>query len=254
MDALESCAPLSLQDGYDNAGMQIGLTEDAETTGALLCLDVTEQVIDEAISLGFNTIVSHHPLLFRGVKTITPSDYISRCITKAIKNDICIYSAHTNLDSAPGGVNYKIADKLDLCDVQWLHSKQGTIGGEGLIGTLKQPLSKQTFINEVKNRFGIKTLRHNNFSKDTIQRVAICGGAGAFLIDDAIRQGADAFLTGEIGYHRFFGHEDDTLLVEMGHYESEQFTIELIEELLNKALPELRTKQTSINTNPTMYS
>lgn len=89
VNALEIFAPLPLQDGFDNAGLQIGLT-DAEATGALLCLDVTEAVVDEAIALGYNLIVSHHPLIFKGYKSITGRDYVERCILKAIKNDIVI--------------------------------------------------------------------------------------------------------------------------------------------------------------------
>lgn len=112
VSALERFAPLPLQDGFDNAGLQIGLT-DAEATGALLCLDVTEAVLDEAIALGYNLVISHHPLIFKGYKSITGKDYVERCILKAIKNDIVIYSAHTNLDNAPEGVNFKIAEKSD---------------------------------------------------------------------------------------------------------------------------------------------
>ena len=113
VDALEMFAPLPLQDGFDNAGLQIGLT-DAEAAGALLCLDVTEAVVDEAISLGYNLIVSHHPLIFKGYKSITGKDYVERCIMKAIKHDIVIFSMHTNLDNAPQGVNYKIAEKIAI--------------------------------------------------------------------------------------------------------------------------------------------
>ena len=113
VSALERFAPLPLQDGFDNAGLQVGLTE-AEATGALLCLDVTEAVVDEAVMLGYNLIISHHPLIFKGYKSIMGRDYIERCVLKAIKNDIVIYSAHTNLDNAPGGVNYKIAEKIGL--------------------------------------------------------------------------------------------------------------------------------------------
>lgn len=116
VDALEMFAPLPLQDGFDNAGLQIGLT-DAEAAGALLCLDVTEAVVDEAISLGYNLIVSHHPLIFKGYKSITGKDYVERCIMKAIKHDIVIFSMHTNLDNAPQGVNYKIAEKIGLQNV-----------------------------------------------------------------------------------------------------------------------------------------
>ena len=102
IDALEMFAPLPLQDGFDNAGLQIGLT-DAEVTGALLCLDVTEAVIDEAIALGYNLIVSHHPLLFKAIKSVTGRDYVTRCIMKAVKNDVTVYSMHTNLDNASRG-------------------------------------------------------------------------------------------------------------------------------------------------------
>ena len=121
--ALERFAPLPLQDGFDNAGLQIGLTE-AEATGALLCLDVTEAVVDEAVTLGYNLIVSHHPLIFKGYKSITGRDYVERCILKAIRNDIAIYSAHTNLDNAPGGVNFKIAEKIGLENIRILEPKQ----------------------------------------------------------------------------------------------------------------------------------
>ena len=123
VSALERFAPLPLQDGFDNAGLQVGLTE-AEATGALLCLDVTEAVVDEAVMLGYNLIISHHPLIFKGYKSIMGRDYIERCVLKAIKNDIVIYSAHTNLDNAPGGVNYKIAEKIGLRNVRILDPKE----------------------------------------------------------------------------------------------------------------------------------
>ena len=126
VDALERFAPLPLQDGFDNAGLQVGLT-DAEVTGALLCLDVTEDVLDEAIACGYNLVVSHHPLIFKGYKSITGKDYVERCILKAIKNDITIYSAHTNLDNAQGGVNYKIAEKIGLKNVRILEPKENQL-------------------------------------------------------------------------------------------------------------------------------
>ena len=126
VSALERFAPLPLQDGFDNAGLQIGLT-DAEAAGALLCLDVTEAVVDEAISLGYNLIVSHHPLIFKGYKSITGKDYVERCIMKAIKHDIVIFSMHTNLDNAPQGVNYKIAEKIGLQNVQILEPKENAL-------------------------------------------------------------------------------------------------------------------------------
>ena len=126
VSALERFAPLPLQDGFDNAGLQIGLT-DAEATGALLCLDVTEAILDEAIALGYNLVISHHPLIFKGYKSITGKDYVERCMLKAIKNDIVIYSAHTNLDNAQGGVNYKIAEKIGLKNLKVLEPKENNL-------------------------------------------------------------------------------------------------------------------------------
>lgn len=119
VDALEQFAPLPLQESYDNAGLQVGLTE-ADVSGALLCLDVTEDVVDEAVRRGCNLVVSHHPLLFRGLKRISGGDYVQRAVMKAIKNDVCVVSMHTNLDNAEGGVNYKIAELLGLHEVTLL--------------------------------------------------------------------------------------------------------------------------------------
>ena len=195
--ALESFAPLPLLESYDNAGFQLGLTE-SDTTGALLCLDVTEPVIDEAIALGFNLIVSHHPLLFKGVKSISGSTYVERCILKAIKNDIAIYSAHTNLDNTVGGVNFKIAVKIGIRDVTILTpSQNGGISGSGIIGcTLSEPVTETDFLRRIKKLFEVGCLRHNKMTGRQIQRVAICGGAGAFLIPDAIAAAAVVFITG----------------------------------------------------------
>ena len=137
LDALEQYAPLPLQDSYDNAGLQIGLTAEQEVTGALLCLDVTEAVIDEAERMGCNLIVAHHPLLFRGLKSITGQNYVERCVIKAIQKGIGIYAAHTNLDNAEGGVNYCIAEKIGLKNLSFLESKNAVVpAGSGVIGEL----------------------------------------------------------------------------------------------------------------------
>ena len=130
LGALEEFAPLALQDGYDNAGLQIGLAEDAEATGVLLSLDVTEEVVNEAVLRGCNLIVSHHPLMFHPVKTFNGKTYVERAILKAIKNDVAVYAAHTNLDVAYGGVNFKIAEKLGLQNVEWLSERESYVSGE----------------------------------------------------------------------------------------------------------------------------
>ena len=252
-DALEQYAPLPLQDSYDNAGLQIGLTAEQEVTGALLCLDVTEAVIDEAERMGCNLIVAHHPLLFRGLKSITGRSYVERCVIKAIQKGIGIYAAHTNLDNAEGGVNYRIAEKLGLENLTFLDAKPGVTAGAGVVGELPMAEDEQSFLHRVKTLFSIQCIRHNQLCGREIRRVALCGGAGGFLLPNAIAQGADAFLTGEMRYHDYFGHEGDLLIAEMGHYESEQYTVDLLTEVLNSRFPELKIVKTSLNTNPINY-
>ena len=253
LDALEQYAPLPLQDGFDNAGLQIGLTEEQEVTGALLCLDVTEVVIDEAERMGCNLIVAHHPLLFHGLKSITGKNYVERCVIKAIQKGIGIYAAHTNLDNAEGGVNYRIAEKIGLTSLSFLDAKPGLSAGAGVVGELPTAEDERDFLMRLKDLFGIQCIRHNRLCGRKIRRVALCGGAGGFLLSQAIAQGADAFLTGEMRYHDYFGHEGDLLIAEMGHYESEQYTVEIFAEVLGQRFPELKIVKTSHNTNPINY-
>lgn len=357
VSALERFAPLPLQDGFDNAGLQIGLT-DAEATGALLCLDVTEAVLDEAIALGCNLVISHHPLIFKGYKSITGKDYVERCILKAIKNDLVIYAAHTNLDNAAGGVNFKIAEKIGLKNVRVLEAKEnallklvifvptaqadevrkalfaagcGCIGnydscsyniagegtfragegtrpfcgkagelhvekevrietilpaykkaevikallskhpyeepafdlyplqnswqqaGAGIIGELEKPETELEFLKRIKKTFEVGCLRHNKLTGREIQTVALCGGAGAFLLPLAIGNRADVFITGEIKYHDYFGHDTDILLAEIGHYESEQYTKEIFYTIIRDLFPNFAVQMTKVNTNPIKY-
>lgn len=254
LSALERFAPLPLQDSFDNAGLQIGLTE-AEVSGALLCLDVTEAVVDEAIELGYNLIISHHPLLFRGLKCISGADYIQRCVMKAIRHDVVIYSAHTNLDNAPEGVNWWICQKLGVKHPVALAPQEGSVmpgSGAGMIGELDAPMDTDAFLALVKDTFHVGCVLHNKPETTRVQKVAVCGGAGAFLAPDALRQHADAFITGEMKYHEFFGYED-MLVMAIGHYESEQYTQELFKNNIEKAFPGLPVRVTRVNTNPVYY-
>ena len=249
--ALEQFAPLPLQEDYDNAGLQVGLTE-TDASGALLCLDVTEEVIDEAVGLGCNLIVSHHPLIFRGLKQVSDYNMVQRCVVKAVKNDITIVSMHTNLDNAKGGVNYKIAEKMQLADVRILAPKNvmGTEGGSGVVGELPQPMKATDFVKMVKERFGVECVQANQLLRREIRRVALCGGAGAFLLDEAIACQADAFVTGEMHYHDFFGHEQEIQICVIGHYQSEQFTNEIFKSIITERCVGVRCFLTKVNTNP----
>jgi len=254
LSALEQFAPLPLQESWDNAGLQIGLTE-AEVSGALLCLDVNEAIVDEALQKQCNLIVSHHPLLFRGLKQISDANDVQRTVMKLIKAGIAVVSMHTNLDNALGGVNFKIAERLGLTDVQLLAPKNvgGTECGSGVIGTLPSPMDAQDFVLYVKRQMEAQSAACNELMKRPIRRVAICGGAGDFLMDEALKAGADAFLTGEMHYHQYFGYEQQLQICVIGHYESEHFTAALFQEIIGKACPEIRTEIAETNTNPIHY-
>ncbi len=354
---LEHLAPLHLQEDYDNSGLQLGDT-DRELTSVLICLDVTMQVLEEAINLGANMIISHHPMIFKGIKSLKSGRSLDDMIIKAIKKDICIYSAHTNLDSMLGGVSYALAGRLGLVDVEPLEKNKGklykivvyaprthtqslsdaifrtgageignyskcsfTVSGEGsffpkegadpyigkcgeleilaedkievlakdvelasvvkaikenhpyeepaydiieveqkytksalgVVGYLPEPMSVVSFLGKVKEMTGAG-LKYSDFNKDQIHKVALCGGSGSFLIGAASAAGADAYVTGDIKYHDFFGYEDRMLLADIGHYESEKYTIELVENFLTDKFGEnINIHTTQVKTNPINY-
>lgn len=257
--ALENFAPLPLQEDYDNAGLQIGITG-SKCSGVLLCLDVTEDVIAAAAERGCNLIVSHHPLLFRGLKRIGDEGYVERCVRRAIMNGITIYSAHTNLDNALGGVNFEIARRLGLSDVEFLDPHSSAIegskeeaSGSGVIGRLPHPVPSMEFLAEVKRVFGVEALAYTRGPQTEIQTVALCGGSGAFLIDKAARKRADVFLTGELDYHRAFGYERSLWIAALGHYESERYTIDLLHRILAEACPTLKIEDYTESTSPIRF-
>ncbi len=251
--ALERFAPLPLQESYDNAGLQIGLTGAEDVSGVLLCLDVTEAIIDEAVSRHCNVVVSHHPLLFRGVKCVDESTLVTRCLRRAIAAGVTVYAAHTNLDNARGGVNWRMAERLGLTQPDFLQAAPDGQSGSGLIGKLPAALAPLDFLKRAKTAFGVACLMHNDGPARPVRRIALCGGAGDFLLDTAVAQGADVFLTGEMGYHRYFGYENDIWIGVLGHYQSEQFTVGLMHDILKAALPDLRICQTDVCTNPIRY-
>lgn len=255
IDALEHFAPLPLQESFDNAGLQVGLTE-ADISGALLCLDVTERVVDEAVATRCNLIVSHHPLIFHPLKKITGENEVQRAVAKAIVNGITILSLHTNMDNAQGGVNYKIADKMQLSDVDFFtptREVEDVLGGSGVIGTLSEPMAADEFVLMLKKVFCVECAQCNELLRRKIRRVAICGGAGAFALDDAIRAGADAFVTGEMRYHEFFGHNQEIQIAAIGHYQSEQYTTEIFKTIIEERCHGVKCHITDINTNPIIY-
>lgn len=354
---IEEVAPLSYQESYDNSGLLIGSYSD-EVLGVLICLDSTEEVVDEAISKGCNLIIAHHPILFSGIKKINGNNYIEKTLLKAIKNNVAIYAVHTNLDNASNGVNFKIAEKLKLQNCKILspqngrlkkvivfcpvsHSKQvrdamfkvgaGAIGdytecsfnsfgdgtfmpmensnpyigtknelhtekevrietivedhlvanvlrsmksshpyeevaydvlsiensadniGGGLIGEIETEQDELTFLKNLKVDLKTECIRHTKLLNKKVKRVALCGGAGSFLLNKAIQAKADIFITGDFKYHQFFDAEDKIIIADVGHYESEQFTKELIYDILTKKITNFAVRLSEINTNPINY-
>ena len=197
-------------------------------------------------------VVAHHPLLFHPLRHLGDSDYVERCVRYAIRNDISVYAAHTNLDNAQGGVSFALAERLGLKDLTFLKINDKG-GGCGCIGCLTEPMEASAFISMIKDALGLRCAMHNALLLRPIRRVALCGGAGDFLLDDALAQGAYAFVTGEMHYHRYFGTMQRLQVVVTGHWESEQFAPALIQDVLRKRFTDLPLCLAEVNTNPIEY-
>lgn len=251
IQSIEQFAPLSYQEEWDNSGLQVGFPS-ANVSKVLLCLDVTESIVDEALARGCDLIVSHHPLLFRSIKQISDAAYQQRCVVKAIQGGIGIYSAHTSLDNAPRGVNDKIADVIGLEKRAWLLPSKDGVSGSGLLGHLPRPMATQELLSLLKSRFKLESLRYSSPCEGMIESIAICGGSGASLMREAVKAGAQCFITGEASYHDHFETEG-MMLIELGHYQSEQYTIDLLYDYLVAQVPELQIVKTLQSTNPILY-
>lgn len=355
--ALESFAPLSLQESYDNSGLITG-DDSQEVSNVLLTIDCTEDVVQDAIDQKCNLILAHHPIVFSGLKKLTGSNYVERTIIKAIKNDIAIYAIHTNLDTAKGGVNWKIAEKLDLQNIKVLDPIKGNLKklvcfvpnehlqkvanevfeagaghigqydqcsfnaegfgtfraqegskpfvgeidkrhsekeirfesifrvydekkiiqalikshpyeevaydiysidnedsslGIGLYGELKSEVSLQTFLGNLKSVFNTGCIKYTEDLGKKIKKVALCGGSGSFLINKAIASGSDVFITSDIKYHQFFDADKKIVLADIGHFESEQFSVEVLNHILKENFNTFATYFSRVNTNPIKY-
>jgi len=354
---LESFAPLNYQEDYDNSGLIVGYP-DQEITQALISLDCTEAVVDEAMAENCQIIISHHPIVFKGLKKFNGKTYVERVVEKAIKNSIAIYAVHTNLDHVAAGVNRRIADQLGLQNCRILSPQKnllkklvtfvpltqaekvrealfaagaGNIGnygecsfnidgtgtykagentnpfagekgirhyeeelrietvfpnnieskiltalflahpyeevaydlypisnqyqqvGAGLIGELAFPQEEAGFLQIIKTQMKAEVIRHTSFTGKKIVKVAVCGGSGSFLLKNAIAAGADVFVTADFKYHEFFEAEGKIVIADIGHFETEQFTQELLAEIISKKFPTFAIRLTKINTNPVKY-
>ncbi|RYY60723.1 MAG: Nif3-like dinuclear metal center hexameric protein [Chitinophagaceae bacterium] len=357
LKVLEELAPPVLQEGYDNAGLITGNAA-WECTGVLCTLDSTEDVISEAIRKNCNLVVSHHPIVFSGLKKITPSGYVQRTVIQAIKHDIAIYAIHTNLDNKLDGVNDRIAEQIGLVKRRVLDPRPGTLKklvcfvpvdfaskvrdaiftagaggighydecsfntsgvgtfrpleganpftgttgkrqeepelklemvypaafekrivaamrtahpyeevafdllplanphpgiGAGIVGELSPGMGEQEFLATLKETFQTGVIRHSPLTGRPVQRVAVCGGAGSFLIPKALAGGVDFFVTADLKYHEFFDAEDRMVIADIGHFESEQYTTALLQEVLVRKFPTFAVLKTEVNTNPVRY-
>lgn len=357
-NAIEEVAPSSLQEDYDNSGLLVGNKND-EVEKALICLDVTEEVVEEAIDNNCDLIICHHPIIFRGLKRLNGNNYVERTVIKAIKNNIAIYACHTNLDNVlHQGVNQKLAEKLNIKQGRILAPMKGKLAslvvyipnshfekvqnalflagagnignysecgfstegigtfkpmdgsepflgeqgkrsleneqrlelifpkykqaeilsamnsshpyeeiaykvnelnntwqevGAGLIGELNEEMKVEDFVKHIKTSLGIDTFKGTKTNKTSIKRVALCGGAGSFLINTARANGAEAYITSDVKYHEYFDAEGELFVCDVGHYESEKHTITIFRDILSKKFPNFATIFATTNTNPIQY-
>lgn len=255
---LHQIAPLHFQESYDNSGLIVG-NENNDITGVLICLDAVEEVIDEAITLGCNLVIAHHPIIFRGIKKLNGTNYIERTLIKAIKNDIAIFAIHTNLDNVGvSGVNTKIAQKLNLKYTSPILPRQETMYngaqvGAGLVGHLDKPMGVVAFLGYLKDQMQLDVIKHTALCKTQIQKVAVCGGSGSFLLEEAKKQAADIFITADFKYHEYFDADQNIIIADIGHYESEKYTIELLFDLIINNFSTFAAHCTKVITNPIKY-
>ena len=232
IDGIESVAPRSAQEEWDNSGMQVGDTG-REVSSVLLTTDISEDVVNEAVMLGCQLIVSHHPLLFRGLKQVCGQTPQARIVEQAIRHNIAIYSAHTNLDSVEGGINTRLADKLGVTGYRLLVTGETSDSrGLGVLGTLGSPMNYLDFIAYVRDILQCTYVRYTRPAREQIQTVALCGGSGAEFIGEAIAQGADVYITADCKYHEFQDADGQIGLIDIDHWISERHAREIFRDII----------------------
>lgn len=249
---IEGFAPLSLQESWDNSGLCIG-SPDQEVHGVLVGFDCTPELVDEAIACGADMVVTHHPLIFGGLKKIAPEDLVGETVIKAVSAGIAIYAAHTNADKVLGGVSGAMARKLGLLNIQVLDPEEGGCG-LGAVGDLPEPVAPEAFIASVKAAFGLESVRCSRPAETMISRVAMCGGSGGSMIGSAIASGAQAYICGDVSYHRFFTPKD-FMVMDIGHFEGEVEIVDILFSLIKKKFPNfaVRTSAKLASSNPVFY-
>ena len=253
INVLENWAPKEHAEDFDNVGLIIGDFE-SKINKAIITLDTTDEVIDEAIRNECNLIITFHPLIFEPLKAINTQGRVQKLIIKAINNNINIYAIHTNLDNNPTGVNYQICKKLKLENLNFLIPNELIEGiGMGMFGDLKKSYDEKSFIDYIKSNMKLSFIRHSKFLNKSVKSIAVLGGSGSFGIEKALEKKTDCFITSDLKYHDFFKANNQILLIDIGHYESEKFTKELIFNYLKKKIPKFACIIAKTNTNPVNY-
>lgn len=251
IDVLEAFAPLSVQEKWDNSGLCIGSEAD-EVHGVILGLDCTPELVDEAVTCGADMIVTHHPLIFGGIRKISGDEPVGEAVIKAVKAGIAVYAAHTTADKVLAGVSGAMASKLGLSDVEILDN-EGDGHGLGVVGNLPGPMDYGAVVGKVKAAFGLKVVRSSAPLDGLVSRVALCGGSGSSLIGKAEASGAQLYVTGDVSYHHFFTRRGFAIM-DIGHYEGEICIVDILFSLLKKNFPNFAVCITkNLNSNPVFY-
>lgn len=253
INVLTDFAPLSLQESWDNSGVQVGST-DIPCSGALLCVDCTPVIVAEARDKGCNLIISHHPLLFKGLKHICPGDnLVQQTVIDAIRAGITVFSAHTSLDSARGGISWTMARMLCTDVRAVLDPAADPMTGLGVVAEFAEPISEAEFIKRIKDAFGSPVVRCSAGSGNMVQRVGLCGGAGGEFIPKAIEAGCDAYLTSDTRYHDFVDYGRRIFLADIGHFESEQCAKEIFYTKISEFFPNFAVYKSESERNSIIY-
>ncbi len=250
---IEEFAPLNYQASYDNAGLVVGRAG-TEVQGVLLAVDVTEEVIQEAKSIGANLIITHHPIVFHPLKRFNSEGYVERCVEEAIRSGIALYACHTNLDSTPGGMSWKLATMLGIENLTLLQStSQEQNVGFGVIGELSEPKCFDDFIESMSSTLSLSAIRYSKPVERAVSRVALCTGSGGSLISTVKRCGVDLYITGDLKYNDFMEPTGEFTVVDIGHFESEYCAIDLLFDILSKKMFNFAVRKSEASCNPIYY-
>ena len=249
---IEDFAPLSAQEKYDNAGLIVG-DDNEDIDSALLCVDITEDVIDEAIRKGCGVIIAHHPIIFSPIKTITNKSYIDRVIVKAIKNSIALYACHTNLDSVHGGMSWRLAEELSIKNCQLLEGDINSMRGFGIVGELECEMDVLEFLETVKSTLNIGAIRYSDLCHTKIRKIALCTGSGGSLQESAINSGAELYLSADFKYNNYLDAKSRIIIADIGHFESEYCVIDLLFDIIRKKISTFVVHKSEKTKNPINY-